>query len=125
MTKKEFLKLFKVEDIYKNNKVPFGLSGMDYLTGTDNAYYFIFDNSEKYKVIIESLDFSETIQKIELNFIIQNDTLLLDVKEQNTNELFKFLDFDNKLKGSLEFLAGYLNNILVPSHHLMGGIYNF
>ena len=124
MTKQEFLQLFELEEIYNKykEKIPFSFGLHDRLIGSDTFIFFGFHEINKIKLCIECVEFSETIQELEIHLLINEQQIELDKEEIIKNELFKFLTFDTNLDSSLKFLANFTNKILKHKYHLMGGI---
>ena len=122
MTKQEFLQLFELEEIYNKykEKIPFSFGLHDRLIGSDTFIFFGFHEINKIKLCIECVEFSETIQELEIHLLINEQQIEIDKEEIIKNELFKFLTFDTDLDSSLKFLANFINKILIPKYHLMG-----
>ena len=122
MTKNEFLQLFELNEIYKNNKnqTTFSYGLHDRLTGSGNFVFFGFYDMNNIKISIECFEFSETKQQLEIYLLINNEQIELNSQEILKNELFLFLNFDTDLYSSLKFLANFINKILIPKYHLMG-----
>ena len=122
MTKNEFLQLFELNEIYKNNKnqTTFSYCLHDRLTGSGNFVFFVFYDMNNIKISIECFEFSETKQELEIYLLINNEQIELNSQEILKNELFLFLNFDTDLYSSLKFLANFINKILIPKYHLMG-----
>lgn len=124
MTKQEFLKLFELEDIYQkyHEKIPFCFSLNDNLIGSKNSILYFLDKNNKFHLNIECTEFSEFVQKIELNLNFNEDLIEINKNDPLINEFFKFLNFDTNLDASLEFIANFINRILKPKYHLMGHV---
>ena len=122
MTKQEFLQLFELEEIYNKykEKIPFSFGLHDRLIGSDTFIFFGFHEINKIKLCIECVEFSETIQELEIHLLINEQQIEIDKEEIIKNELFKFLTFDTDLDSSLKFLTNFTNKILIPKYHLMG-----
>jgi hypothetical protein len=122
MTKEEFLKLFELEEIYQEykNTTPFSFGLHDNLIGTNNFIFFGFEDKNKIKFSIESVEFSEKIQELEIHFMINNNKIEINTNEIFKNEIFPFLTFDTNLDASLKFIADFINKILKPKYQLMG-----
>ena len=104
------------------DKIPFSFGLHDRLIGSDTFIFFGFHEINKIKLCIECVEFSETIQELEIHLLINEQQIELDKEEIIKNELFKFLTFDTNLDSSLKFVANFTNKILKPKYHLMGGI---
>ena len=122
MNKEKFLQLFELEEIYNKykEKIPFSFGLHDRLIGSDTFIFFGFHEINKIKLCIECVEFSETIQELEIHLLINEQQIELDKEEIIKNELFKFLTFDTNLDSSLKFLANFTNKILIPKYHLRG-----
>lgn len=126
MTKEEFLQLFELEKIYNKykNNIPFSFGLHDRLIGTDTFIFFGFHDINKIKFGIECVEFSETIQELELHLIIDNnEQISINKEELFKNEIFSFLTFDTNLDASLKFIANFINKILKPKYTLMGKVH--
>lgn len=123
MTKQDFLKLFELDEIYNKyqNKIPFCFGLHDNLIGTENAIFYVF-NDDKLKLTVECLEFSHEIQQLELHLILNEAEIKINENEILKNEIFPFLTFDSNLDVSLKFIADFINKILKPKYHLMGGV---
>lgn len=124
MTKQEFLILFELEEIYRKyqNKIPFCFSLHDRLTGTDTAIYFSFKKDHIIKIHVECIDFNTETQHLELFLILKDGKIELKDDTIVKNEIFPFLTFNTNLDASLQFIANFINKILMPKYQLMGGV---
>lgn len=124
MTKQEFITLFDLEEIYRKyqKKIPFCFSLHDRLTGSDSAIYFSFKKNDIIKIHVECIEFNTEIQHLELLLILKNGKFELEEDAIFKNEIFPFLTFDTNLDASLQFLANFINKILIPKYQLMGGV---
>lgn len=125
MNKQEFLHLFELEDIYLKHQTEksFGFGLFDHLTGSKNMIVYNF-HENKFKLNVESDEFSENIQELEIHLIIEdNNQLNLNPDEILKNEIFPFLTFDTNLESALKFIANFINKILKPKCHLIGKIF--
>lgn len=125
MNKQEFLKLFELDKIYEKyqNHIPYGLSLHDRLSGTPSAVYYLFEEEDKFKILIESIDFSQEIQKFEFNLILDNESIKFNKNEKMNNEIFPFVTFNENFEADLKFIANFLNKILKPKYNLMGSVH--
>lgn len=125
MNKKQFIKLFELEKIYQDykNNIPFGFGLLDYLTGTNNAIFFIFSEN-KVKVVIECDELNEEhkIQRLEIHLILNEDNIEINNDEVFINEIFPFLTFNTNFESALKFIANFNNKILKPKYRLMGTV---
>ena len=74
-------------------------------------------------VSIACNEFSEEIQKIDINLIIKNNTIYLDNTKPLKNEVFPFLTFDTNFESALKFVSDFINKILIPENQLKGSVH--
>lgn len=124
MTEQEFITLFELEEIYGKykNKIPFCFSLHDRLTGLNSAIYFSFKKNHIIKIHVECIEFNTEVQHIELFLNLKNGKIELKEDAVFKNEIFPFLNFNTNLDSSLQFLANFINKILIPKYQLMGGV---
>ncbi len=123
MDKNELLNLLNIKNDYNINQynIPFCISYTDRLLGTENAVYFIFNDKNTIKIIVETTEFSDSIQILELNLLFNNE-IELDKHNQLKNELFLFLDFEKDLINSLLFLGNFITNLLINKFNLKSNL---
>jgi hypothetical protein len=124
MDRNEFLKLFELEDIYNQYKEEedFGLGLFDHLTGSKNMIIYYF-NKNKLKLVMESDEFNNEIQELELHLILNDNKIEINKNEIFKNETFPFLTFETNLDADLKFIANFINKILKPKCHLIRNIF--
>lgn len=124
MTEQEFITLFELEEIYKKykEKIPFCFSLHDRLTGTDSAIYFSFKKDNIIKIHVECVEFNTKTQHVELVLLLKNGKIELKEDAIFKNEIFPFLTFNTNLDASLQFIANFINKILIPKYQLMGSV---
>lgn len=122
MTKQEFINLFNLGEVYLKyqNNIPFSLRYSNRLTSENNFILYFQDEESKFHLVVESTEFNEEPQKLELNLILNNETVLLNKDELFTNDLFPFLTFDTNFEAALNFLANFINDIVIPKYELKG-----
>ncbi len=123
MTKQELLKLFELEKIYikYENHIPFCLSYNDVLTETGNFIYFFQETPNNLQLIIESTEFSNHIQNLEIHFLL-NEEVKINLKKKFNNDIFPFLTFDTNFEAALKFIADFINKIMKPKYELKGSV---
>lgn len=126
MTKKEFLILFEIEEIYNkyNDRASFSFGLFDNLTGTKNEIYYVF-NGNNVKIICLCVEFNEKPQEFEINLTLDNNNIETIQNRIFKNEIFTFLTFNTNLDSSLKFIADFFNKILKPKYKLMGTISSY
>ena len=122
MTKQEFINLFNLGEVYLKyqNNIPFSLRYSNRLTSENNFILYFQDEESKFHLVVESTEFNDEPQKLELNLILNNETVLLNKDELFTNDLFPFLTFDTNFEAALNFLANFINDIVIPKYELKG-----
>lgn len=123
MDKNELLSLLNIKNDYNINQsnIPFCISYTDRLLGTENAVYFIFNDKNTIKIMVETTEFSDSIQILELNLLF-NNKIELDKHNQLKNELFLFLDFEKDLINSLLFLGNFITKLLINKFNLKSNL---
>ena len=83
MNKEKFLQLFEVNEIYEKykDKIPFSFGLHDRLIGSDTFIFFGFHEINKITLCIECVEFSETIQELEIHLLINEQQIEIDKEE--------------------------------------------
>lgn len=119
MKKEELLKIFKLKDMYENDKnnIPFSYHFSNLFLYRDSAIiYYIYEKEIVIHITIEK--YGDNSKSINLPFYInEDDDMFLLKNKYFKNEMFPHLNFDKNIETDLEFLSGMIYNIFIPQHN--------